>query len=386
MNAWLQKIKRPPFRAMLVTTAVGLLLVSLPPLGWLSYDVSYLARPLFGPASQLTNAAVIYADEITTRVLGDGRKVHWTNHARLLDRLTQDGARVVLYDFAFGVTNPEPKFSQALAEAMNRQRSVILITPKIERENIEILASPVAPLDEAARGAGHGELFDPVIRRLPQDYLGVNYAGWVAAIQYDSNRLRSVDPNQERWLNYYGLPPDLGLRVYHFEDVISNAVPTGTFAQKIVVVGGRSSASDIGSLKEMFATPYERFNYKRVPGAAIHTTAVLNLVRGDWLRLVSRGGQYLLATLCGFGVAGLLYAVSRRGNVALVLAAVLSGLLIAAISLWVQWHHHVWWGWLGGAVGQTTTALAYVWFHRRTDPYVAFVSYRTEDDGAAARD
>ncbi len=40
--------------------------------------------------------------------------------------------------------------------------------------------------------------------------------------------------------------------------------------------------------------------------------------------------------------------------------------------------------WLACAVGQTTTAAVYVWRHRPRDRYVAFISYRNEDDGAAA--
>lgn len=371
---------------MLLTAVAGIILVSLPPLGWWSYDVSYLARRQVGGSVQITNAAIIYADEVALKTFGDGRKVDWRHHAQLLDYLTKDGARVVLYDFVFNATNPVPALNQTLAQAIQRQGSVVLITPKIERERVELLEPPVSPLDEAACGSGHGELYSPAgrLRLVPPDYLGVKYAGWVAAAHCDSNRFSTLNSNQERWLNYYGPPPELALPAYHFEDVLSNAVPAGTFAQKIVVVGGRSSTSDIGNLKETFATPYGMSTYKLVPGAAIHATALLNLVRGDWLLQLSRGGQYLIVTLCGFGVTGLLYALSRRGNLLLVATAVLSGLLIAFISLWFQWHHHVWWSWLVGAVCQPAMALGYVWFHRRANPYVAFISYRMEDDGAAA--
>ncbi len=384
MRPRLQLLNRQPFRGMWITALVGVVLVSLPPLAWLSYDVSHLARPLVGPAHPITNVAIIYADELTSRELGDGRRVHWTNHARLLDRLTQDGARAVLYDFVFDVTNSEPRAATVFADAIRRQQSVILVRPKVARDGVEILESPLTTLDNAARGAGHGELFDDVVRRLSGDYLGVEYAGWLVAQIGDSNRLSSMNRNEERWLCYHGLPPNLGLQTYPFEDVISNAVPPGTFAGKLVVVGAQSSVSDIGALKETFATPYGLFRYPRAPGAAIHATAIANLMHGETMRLLSRWEEYSIAVLYGVALIGLLYNLARRSRFVLIAGAVISGLLLTLISLWVQWHFHVWWVWLAGAVGQTTTATVYVWRHRPRDRYVAFISYRTEDDGAAA--
>jgi hypothetical protein len=67
----------------------------------------------------------------------------------------------------------------------------------------------------------------------------------------------------------------------------------------------------------------------------------------------------------------------------LVVATVAVFLLIVG-SLNIQWHFFRWWSWLGPAFGQTTMALAFVWRSPKREPYIAFISYRTEDDGAAA--
>lgn len=387
MRPWLHKIERQLLRAMLVTAAVGVVLVSLPPFAWLSYDVAYL-DPL-RPQTTLTEIAVIYANETTVRNLGDGRdRVSWTNHARLLDRLTQDGARLVFYDLMFTETNPVPELNQALARAMKRQGSVILVAPVTVRDepgiHVEHVEALPAPIADAAKGSGHGELFENVVRKLPRDFAGETSAVWAAAAQLDPERFGGQNPNLERWLNYYGLPPTAGLPTFLFDEVVSNAVPPGFFTQKIVFVGAALPADGARSYKDTFATPYTLFRQKPMPGVAIHATALLNLLRDEWLRALPLGWQWLAAVIWGAIITTALFSLSRKPKTVLILAAVLGAGALCAVSLFVQWHAYWWWSWIGPVLGQTSVALLYVARHPKADPYIAFISYRTEDDGAAA--
>ncbi len=102
------------------------------------------------------------------------------------------------------------------------------------------------------------------------------------------------------------------------------------------MVGAQSSVSDIGALKETFATPYGLFRYPRAPGAAIHATAIANLMHGETMRLLSRWEESSIAVLYSVALIGLLYNVARRSRFVLITVAVISGLLLAFISLWVQ--------------------------------------------------
>jgi hypothetical protein len=119
-------------------------------------------------------------------------------------------------------------------------------------------------------------------------------------------------------------------------------------------------------------------------GVEIHGTALLNLLRDDWLRPTPLIWQCGAAALWGIGILLALYALSRKSIVIPFIAAAVAAALLAAGSIFFQWHSFRWWCWLGPTVGQTATALFFVWRSPKRDPYIAFISYRTEDDGAAA--
>jgi hypothetical protein len=80
----------------------------------------------------------------------------------------------------------------------------------------------------------------------------------------------------------------------------------------------------------------------------------------------------------------LLFWRSRSSKLVLISNVLLGAAALWAVSVYVQWQTHWWWSWIGPVFGQTGTALVYVLFYPKPDPYIAFISYRTESDGDAA--
>jgi len=108
--------------AMLVL-GVGLFLVADNRLAALlrmaSYDWSYdlsLSRPSKWSSEDVM---LIYLDEQSYRLLRQPLDKPWDRalHAQLLDRLTQDGAKVVVFDVVFSDPGPSPAADEALAQA-----------------------------------------------------------------------------------------------------------------------------------------------------------------------------------------------------------------------------------------------------------------------------
>jgi CHASE2 domain-containing sensor protein len=378
-----ERLKRRPLPRLLAAALLGLLLVALPPLGTLSYDLS---QELKSPAV-VTNLVLVCADEGTIRELGDGHgDVGRIHHAHLLERLTEQGARLVFYDFYFGETNTVPEADEALSGAMRKNGNVILVGEGVSSREAGAALQTVFPPAEifrrSARCWGHAEIFGNVTRQIPRTLAGVACAAWVAAEAFRPKSLVSSTPDEIRWLNYYGYPDGETLTQYSFQEVLTNGLPAGALSNKVVFVGQRASAGKVASPSDTFETPY--FWQDRVSGVCIHATAFLNLIHGDWLRQVSLPGQCLAAALWGVIITLSLHWLSRSSRLILILAGVGAAGALAIASLYVQWHFFWWWSWLGPAFGQTAFALGWAIVSPPADPYVAFISYRTQDDSAAA--
>ena len=391
-NSLLAMSRRPVVRPSLITVAVGVFLVSLSPFHWLSYDVSYVARPRVA----ITNVVLVLFDDTTLKELGsENNELNRTNHARLLERLAgeQDKPKLVFYDVVFA----EPRATdQKLAHAIEEQGSVILAAKCDDTEvNGNTMQTPTKPLGllrKVAKGWGHTELLGPPVspvREISWDLCDAPYAVWVAATNLQPRKFFKADPSLFPCLNYYGPPGSEPIPRKRFEDaLITNgptAVPVGFFKDKIVFVGEREGTlGKISSRRESFTTPYSFFGYHSMAGVEIHATALLNLLRDDWLRPTTPIWQCGGALLWGIAMPFTLYSLSRQPKVILFITALAAAALLAFVSLYCQWHLFRWWCWMGPAFGQTATALVLVLRCPKREPYIAFISYRTEEDGAAA--
>lgn len=390
LRTWLLVLARHPLTpSALITVAAGLLLVTLTPLQDLSYDLSFRTKP----RAAITNVVLISANQETLKNLGDEHGyVKRTEHARLLDRLAQERAKLVFYDFVFSESNQVAEVDQTLARAIRNQGSVILVATADDSTEHDValktaLSPPIPILAQAARGWGHAELFGNIVREISGDFY-TNYAVWVAATKLEPEKFAREDPNRARWLNYYGRPGSGAIPHCSFEDAISNNVPPGFLAEKIVFVGQSFPVEKAQKFQDAFATPYSvptfLLSSKPMPGVEIHATALLNLIRGNWLRLAPLGWQWLAAAVWGIVTVKTFFVLRRKSKMLALVGALGGALLLWIVSLYVQWRFHVFWAWVGPVFLQTAAALVLVGRIPKTDPYVAFISYRTEEDGAAA--
>jgi adenylate cyclase len=332
------------------------------PLVRLSYDLPFLWRTTLD-THEIT---LVYLDENSAKQLNQPLDDVWNRalHVRLLDRLTQEKARLVFYDIVFDAPSPDPAADAAFAESIRRNGKVILgaaldIVERLGRAKEQRVSAPTKPLRKAA--AGYGIVaFKPVdpdygVRQM---YLGTSLvpaATWRAAEVLGAKVTR--EPGEKigpLWINYYG-PRDSFSSVNIAAALAPDGVPPGYFKDRIVMVGGRSAIGYLGVGKDEFATPYSRWNGQFSPGLEVHATILLNLLRGDWLTRMPLNRETALIIFIGFVAGSLAFF---RPLVAALLAVIIS-LGIACGACWLVWEQRTWFAWVVPAAIQMPFGLAW---------------------------
>jgi adenylate cyclase len=318
------------------------------PLLRLSYDLPFLWRaPL-----DTHEVVLIYIDEYSAKQLNQPLDDVWNRalHAPLLDRLTEDKARLVFYDIVFDQPARDPAADAAFAESIRRSGRVILgaALDLKERQGVrsESISAPIKPLRKAA--AGWGILaFRPVdpdygVRRI---YFGNSVrstASWEAAKSLGAKITHETrDTLGPHWVNYYG-PRDSFAAVSIAQALTPHGVPPDFFKDKIVLIGGQVAVGGLKVGRDEFATPYSRSNRQFTPGVEIHATILLNLLRGDWLNRMAVNRETALIVFIGLFAGGLCFL--RPFPAALL--AVIASAGIACGALLLVWHERIWSAWL----------------------------------------
>ena len=343
------------------------------PLQRFSFDLPFIVRdqvrPLAGPPRSTDEVVIVYADEASASQLGQKPGVTWSRalHAKLLDVLTRDGARAVLFDFLFESELPD---DAVFAEALTKNGRAFLgaglnintdapLTPEEAERFLQVglafeqLSQRSKPLYKAARGWGL-LTFRPVdsdygVRRL---YAGKPRSGldpWSAATWQVAQALDAKLPEAEetrfarRWINYYGPTRPIKSLSYYRALVPVSGVPPGFFKDKVVLVGGRSQLGNSSKkVLDEFSTPWSRLrNHSFTPGVDIHATTLLNLLHHDWLERLPLGIEKWSVVLLGLALGALRWLRPwRAASVALATACA-----VFAVSCLLQWHGHLWWNW-----------------------------------------
>ncbi|KAF5408488.1 MAG: CHASE2 domain protein [Candidatus Udaeobacter sp.] len=333
------------------------------PLVRLSYDLPFLWRTTL----DTHEIVLVYLDEYSAKQLDQPLDDVWNRalHVRLLDRLTQEKARLVFYDIVFDAPAPDPAADAAFAESIRRHGKVILgaaldIVERLGSVREERVSAPTKLLRKAA--AGYGILaFRPVdpdygVREM---YLKgtsiVPTATWRAAevlgakVTHDPRG--AIGPD---WINYYG-PPDSFSSVNIAQALDADGVPPGYFKDRIVMVGPRSAVGYLGVGKDEFRTPYSRWNRGFSPGPEIHATILLNLLRSDWLTRMPLNRETALIMFIGLVAGGLAFF---RPLVAALIAVIIS-IGIVCGACWLVWDHRTWFAWVVPAAVQMPLGLAW---------------------------
>ena len=326
-----------------------------------SYDLQFLLRGRL----VVDEARIVYFDEGSVKALRQTMGV-WDRslHAKLVRRLTQQGARAVLFDFVFEDAWPDPAVDEDFAAAM-RENGHVFIGAALEVDAgvgaVQQRTLPPTPVLRRA-AAGWGLLaFRPVdpdyaVRKIYAGMETIPTATWVAAQKLgsdlpDSPAVRAAP----RWLNYYG-PADSIDNISYDRALDPALTPKDFFRDRIVVVGGRSTLGELRLGKDDFRNPYSVIGSEFSKGPEVHLTTLLNLIHGEWLSRAAPLHEISFIVFFGICLGGSLPWLKPH------LAAVAAFIaLVAVISVagWLFTERHIWFAWSIPAFVQTPVAL--VW-------------------------
>ena len=328
----------------------------------LSYDYLFPFRRQVTP----DNLVIVSIDDASHLALEQPSDKPWDRalHARLLDRLTRDGAKLVVFDILFEEERA-PASDALLEEAIRANGKVVLAASLTEgpvhpglTNSIQVLL-PTKRFRQASASYGIVDLApdsDYCVRRFhPGDWeADIPPLAWAAALVAG----RPEAGRREFWqtprlISYYGQPGSLA-KVSLNQAIASEGLPPGFFRDKFVFVGAQQSAGYSGTLKESFATPWTRFSGRFTTGVELHATMFLNLLRGDSLRRLPVGLESCLLALLG-AVAG--FGLARWRALSATLVAVGAMVLVPIAGILLGWQLHTFFPWMIVALVQIPLAL-----------------------------
>lgn len=328
----------------------------------LSYDVPFNRMPIRPPK----DAIIVYLDDASHKDLGQSYSETWDRslHAKLLERLTADHSKAVVFDIVFSDPGRDPQADEKLAQAIKANGSVVLAadyTPAASGMEAKALTLPYEPFKEAALDhwgiPQFEESQDLVVREHyhgPKDEETPSLT-WKAAELIGAAITKNEPRFKERWVNYYG-PPGILPSVSFFQAIAPDGVPSGYFSNKVVFVGAHVLTYKSGERKDEFRSPYTSWEslQRFMPGVEVHTTIFLNLLHGDWLRRFSPAAE--LAVIVVFGII-FGYGLTQLRPWMATLAALIGALLFTLIVFLLFWREHVWFPWLIVVAAQVPVVL-----------------------------
>lgn len=287
--------------------------------------------------------------------------VEWprTVHAQLVDRLSQDGARVIAFDVLF---DQPAEGDDQLADAIRRARTesemrTRVVMPLVGAQrgasgrvtDFAYFLLPTATLSGEVAALGHTNAFpdaDGTVRAQPariragdQAYLSfglVTYLTYlripaaafdqVVTVQEDRLTLPSghqvpLDRQDRMTINYFSQPGDGRFPVYSYRAVIEGRVDPAAFHDKVVLVGPINQAVSI----DEYPVPSSS-RHVMMTGVEIHANVVETLLQNQPISTQGRVSQVVTFLLLAL-LAGVVYAYTSRRGLWLVLSVI--GLALA---------------------------------------------------------
>jgi CHASE2 domain-containing sensor protein len=328
------------------------------PLGdfWLNASYDYLFR--FGARAVTNRVEVVLMDNAAYDTFHQERGQPWDRalHARLLDKLADDGCALVVVDSIFRRAQ-DPAKDDALAAAMRRLKVVLMAEQAAVRHSAFEGARPVLPaepfLSAASNHWGVAWLdtdLDLVVRRhwpfpAPGPYPSLP---WVAA-HLAGAKLDAIPRRQ--WLRYYGSGDPWPSLSYEF----ALAQPPNYYRDKIVFIGLNPKTSLPGDELDEFRVPYTRWTNESKGGVQLMVTAFLNLVNGEWLVRPPWWCELVALIASGVLLAGAVVCLRPRWAGAAV--AGFAG-LTALLSIAASHYGNFWFPWLVISGAQVPVTLA----------------------------
>jgi len=275
-------------------------------LPFINCGVPHLEPKLIKP----TEVTMVYLDDDSHRELKQPYNTSWDRamYARLLDRLTADGARAVVFDILFTDPHPtKPEGDVEFARAIKANGKVILGAEfTLTADGSPTVIRAIDLFLDAAADWGIVQFQadqDFMVRRhlhVPsRDADDLSSLSWQTAhwlgvpeAQNPKNRFK------ERWMNYYGPPGTIPGISFHRALETNQFCPPGFFSNKVVFVGANLKTYFSGQRKDEYINPYT-VKGEFIPGVEVQATQFLNLLRHDWLTRWSPFAENMIVLVAG---------------------------------------------------------------------------------------
>jgi len=337
------------------------------------------------PELDSSQVVIVYLDEESHHDLGQPFNQAWDRglHARLLDRLTEEQARLVVFDIVFSDPGPDPAADELLRRAIERNQRVVLAADFVRSSPadggdvaiaLKTLTLPHEPFLEAAAGWGMAELLADNDYRVRRHYHSDQRdshpsLSWKAASLLGAGAAGgAADPLRERWVRYYGRAETVPSVSYRHA-LSAGMLRSGYFQDKIVFVGVRPMTGFTGEKRDELRTPYsfDGMDFKFAPAVEFHALQLLNLLRNDWLHRLPPAWEYGIVVIVALGAS--LGLVRLRPVRAIALGS-LGVLLSPGLALVLFHHANLWFAWLPVMVVPLALAVAGALLYRTVEWYV----------------
>ena len=360
-----------------------------------SYDLPFIncGLPFLEPKlAKPTEAVMVWQDEDSYSQLEQPYNTSWDRamYARLLDRLTAEGARAVLFDILFTDTNSLKLEGDAeFARAIKANGKVILGAEfHYTADGSPTVNRAIDPFLDAAADWGIVQLDteeDLTVRRhlhVERDPNAEPFSSmsWQAAHLLGVPETEKLENrNTRRWMNYYGPPafvfvsgdksekiPGTIPGVSFWQAIETNvACPAGFFSNKVVLVGSNIKTYFAADRKDEYRSPYTGRNF--IPGVEVQATELLNLLRHDWLMRSSFVQEKWMVLLAGLLLGiGLTHFRPMTATWLALLAAV----SVTVLAHYLFWHHRIWFPWLILVAVQIPVAWLWSIFFNSVSSYI----------------
>jgi PAS domain S-box-containing protein len=348
-----------------------------------SYDWSFELTHFAAPNIDGSGVVIVYLDDDSIKELNSNEAVFMDrkHHAKLLERLKQEGARAVVMDMIFDHQTTEASdlaFQQALKASGNTVLGMELDLEQAQRTKggyweTRTLNQPLPRFATNCAALGMTQLGsddDFLVRRHKHAF----YDGgsilppslsWATARLINLPWAQSLtEQSRDHWIYYYG--PPLTIPFVTYKQAYYGQTAPGFFHNKIVFIGARPRTGVLAERRDELRNPFYASVYVFMPAVEVHATEFLNLTRKDWLTrpafLIEAGIFAVAAVVAGFTL------LRFRLSIATLLS--LGGMLVAILiaqTLFAEFH--VWFPWLIIVVVQIPAALLCAILYRSLEWY-----------------
>jgi adenylate cyclase len=321
---------------------------------WPGFDLLSVVNP---PSTADSPLVIVGIDECSFAELG--LQWPWPRrlHARLVDRLVEQGAKVIAFDVLFvepSAAQDDADFATAIAKAGNvvlAADTAVLQQPQV---TLTTRVEPLPLLLEAGAepaSVGLDLESDGTHRRFPRDRDSL----WHVVLERWG--VEVPIPAPDALVRYAGPPGSLPYVSYYQALDPETFLPPGLFRNRIVLVGLHLRASPAVAQQptDKVATPFFRVYREMTSGVEAHANIIESAYRGtliepvsDWARLVlfaalgagnlllsgswSPGRRALLSVLLTFATVGLAALLFFAADLWLPFTAPVAGIWIAYVG------------------------------------------------------